>query len=435
MAAAPRRPVSPMMEVLQNPRFRAVWYVISVAEVTRWMELLVTSVLVYSLTDSALMLGLVLAFENLPRPIFSPFTGIIADRFDRKKIWFGALAIKLGAAVALLFLLATGNIAPWHVFGSMFLQGVSRALEDPARRTAVFDIVGERRVVNALSIDSISMTAGRMLGPFAGGFFVENLGYVWPYYAGYVWAYGAIVALHVAAVTMVLRVRIPLVEREWVVEPIWNSLGDAVRAALAHRQLVGMLFITVMINAMAFPARQFVPAVGRDHLRVGETLVGLLAASEAIGQLIMAGILASAGRVRYHGRIFAAGAFTVMLTSTVFTWLPWYTATFAILVVSGIGLSCFGTMQSAITMRSAPPEMRGRMVGLMSLCIGIGTPPGVFLMGWLGDRIGIQWSVTANALACIALSLPALFLTPLVTRPSPPPPASARPRSQGGAGQ
>ena len=168
---------------------------------------------------------------------------------------------------------------------------------------------------------------------------------------------------------------------------------------------------------------------------MGETLVGVLAAAEAVGQLVMAGILASVGSVRYHGRIFAAGAFTVMITSTIFVWSPWYVATFAILIASGIGLSCFGTMQSTITMRSAPPEMRGRMVGLMSLCIGIGTPPGVLLMGWLGDVIGIRWSVALNALACIATSLPALFLTPLVTRPSLPPaqsaPAPAAPRRAG----
>ena len=69
------------------------------------------------------------------------------------------------------------------------------------------------------------------------------------------------------------------------------------------------------------------------------------------------------------------------------------------------------------------------MVGLQSLCIGIGTPPGGVFMGWLGDQIGIQWSVTFNALACIVISLPVLFLTPLVTRPSPPPPES-RPQSQ-----
>ena len=79
-------------------------------------------------------------------------------------------------------------------------------------------------------------------------------------------------------------------------------------------------------------------------------------------------------------------------------------------------------MQGAITMRSSPPEMRGRMVGLQSLCIGIGTPPGVLFMGWLGDVIGIQLSVTLNALVCIAISLPALFLTPLISRPSDPPP-------------
>ena len=424
MARTGVRPTSPMLEVLGNPRFRAIWYVVNVAELTRWMELLVTSVLVYSLTDSALMLGLVLGFENLPRPIFSPFTGIIADRFDRKKIWVSSMVIKLGAGAALFLLLFSGNIAPWHVFAAMLAQGISRALEDPARRTAIFDIVGERRVVNALSIDSMSGTMGRMLGPFAGGFLIEHVGYFWPHYPGYTWAYVAVVTMHVAALLMAIRVVIPRVEREWRVEPIWNSLGDVVRAAFSHRQLMGMLFITIMINGLAFPARQFVPAIGRDHLNVGETLVGVLAASESIGQLVTAVILASVGSIRYHGRIFAIGAFSVMITSTIFVWSPWYAATFAILVLSGIGLSCFGTMQGAITMRSSPPEMRGRMVGLQSLCIGIGTPPGVLLMGWLGDVIGIQTSVTLNALVCIAISVPALFLTPLVTRPSQPPPVT-----------
>ena len=423
------RPTSPMLEVLGNPGFRSIWYVVNVAELTRWMELFVASVLVYSLTDSALMLGLVLGFENLPRPFLSPFTGIIADRFDRKKIWIISLAIKLAAAVALLLLLVIGQIAAWHVFAAMLLQGVSRALEDPARRTAVFDIVGERRIVNALSIDSISMTIGRMAGQPIGGLLIQHVGYFWPHYPGYTWAFLGIATMHLAAVLLAFRVRIPKMEREWRVEPIWDSLGDVVRAAFGHRQLLGMLFITMVINGLAFPARQFVPAIGRDHLMVGEALVGVLAAAESIGQLVTAGIIASMGSISYHGRYFAAGAFAVMVTSVIFVWLPWYGATFAILVLSGIGLSCFGTMQSTITMRSSPPEMRGRMVGMMSLCIGIGTPPGVLLMGWLGDQIGIQWSVTWSALACIAISLPALFLTPLVTRPSQPPPET-RPRSQ-----
>ena len=131
MARIGVRPTSPMIEVISNPRFRAIWYVVNVVEVTRWMELLVSSVLVYSLTDSALMLGLVLAFENLPRPFLSPFTGIIADRFDRKKIWVISLAIKFVTAVALFLLLFSGQIAPWHVFASMLMQGVSRASKTP----------------------------------------------------------------------------------------------------------------------------------------------------------------------------------------------------------------------------------------------------------------------------------------------------------------
>ncbi len=424
MAFRGGRSPSPFMEVLRNPRYRAVWYVVNVAEITRWMELLVTSVLVLHLTDSPLQLALVLVFNNLARPICSPFTGLIADRFDRKKIWFTAQTINLGAAAALFAMLALGIVAPWHVFAAMFLQGINRSLEDPARRTAVFDIVGERRVVNALSIDSISMTVGRIAGPLLGGFLIEHADFYWPELAGYVWAYALISVWHVISVLLILRVEIPKVERAWRAEPIWRSLGDTLRFALTRRQLVGMLFITIIINGLAFPARQFIPEIGRGHLMVGETLIGLLMAAEGMGQLITSGLLASIGTIRYHGRIFAAGAFTAMVVSVIFVWIPWYPVTFLLLVISGIGLSGFGTMQSTITMLSSPPEMRGRMVGLMSLCIGLGTPLGTLEMGWLAAWIGTQYSISGNAVACILVSVPALFLTPLITRPSLPPPGT-----------
>ena len=78
-----------------------------------------------------------------------------------------------------------------------------------ARRTAIFDIVGERRVVNALSIDSMSHTVGRMIGPFVGGFLVEHVAYLWPHYAGYTWTYVLIVAMHMASMALAIRVRIP----------------------------------------------------------------------------------------------------------------------------------------------------------------------------------------------------------------------------------
>jgi MFS family permease len=99
-------------------------------------------------------------------------------------------------------------------------------------------------------------------------------------------------------------------------------------------------------------------------------------------------------------------------------WSPWYWLAFALLTLGGLGQAGFGTMQSAITMLSAPPAMRGRMIGLMSVCIGTGTPLGTLEIGYLALVFGTQWSISANALVGLLLLAPALVVTPLLWRPS-----------------
>ena len=141
------------------------------------MELLVLSWLVLQTTDSAFQLGLVVVFNNVPRPLFSLFTGWIADRFSRHLMLIVAQSTNVLTAGGLTALLFLDVILPWHVFLAAFILGVSRSLEDPARRTALLDAVGEGRLVNAMSLEVISSTAGKVVGPLIGGIIIDTLGF------------------------------------------------------------------------------------------------------------------------------------------------------------------------------------------------------------------------------------------------------------------
>lgn len=409
----------PVFSVLQDGNFRTIWYAGGLHEISRRMELLVLSWLILQTTNSPFQLGLILVFTNLPRPLFSLFSGVIADRFSRYRILLVSQSLNTIIAVGILLLIALGLVQPWHVFLGTFLQGTTKSLEDPSRRTAIFDMVGDGRLVSAMSLDTMSNTIAKMIGPILGGVLIG--------FVGFTGAFIAVSIVHLVTVGLLTQVRIPKYEGAPRKEPVWHSLGVAIKYTLHNPMLLGMLYLTIVMNALAFPVQQFIPAIGRDHLGVGPVLVGLLVASEGFGQLAAAGVIASNRSLRYHGRLFAFGSLVVLVMGVLFVWSPWYALSFALLTISGIGQAGFSTMQSTIAMLSAPKEMRGRIMGLLGLCIGAGTPLGTAEIGAVASSFGIQWAISVNAFAALLLLLLGLALTPLAWRPlTLPPPATAQ---------
>ena len=148
-------------------------------------------------------------------------------------------------------------------------------------------------------------------------------------------------------------------------------------------------------------------------------MVGLLVAADGFGQLAGAGIMAIRRDLRYHGRVFVVGSVGVLLIGMIFVWPTWYAITFALLTLGGVAQSGFSTMQSAVTMLATPHDMRGRMMGLLSVCIGVGTPLGAFEMGLVASAISIQWAIALNAVVGLVLLVPAIIFTPLAWKPLP----------------
>ncbi len=178
-----------------------------------------------------------------------------------------------------------------------------------------------------------------------------------------------------------------------------------------------MLVISLVMNAMVLRVQEFIPVIATDHLLVGTVLAGLLTSSEGIGNLIGAVIISLKRSIRYHGRLFVAGALTMASLVLAVAWSPWFAVSFALLVLAGIAQSGFSTMQSTILLLSSPAALRGRIVGVNSLTNGTAQVVGPLEIGGIADALGLTFAIGLNAGIALLLILPVAILTPLVWRP------------------
>jgi predicted MFS family arabinose efflux permease len=400
----------PALAVFQIRDFRILWTARAIHEVSRRMELLVLGYLILQLTHSAFQVGLIAVFLNAPRPALSLLGGVIADRLDRRRIMIGVHACFFGIAIALLVLLITESIQPWHVFTAVFFQSTAKVLDDPSRRTATFDLVGQGRIANAMSVETLSNNGGKILGPLAGGLLIAG--------ASFTGAYAVLAALDLASLLLMVRLRLPDRGRANRVEAtVWHSLREGIGYSLTNRMVLGVLAVSLVMNALVLPIQYFIPVIASDLLKVGPVLGGLLGAAEGIGTVMGALVIVMRREIRYHGRLFVAGALIMSLMVMLVGWTPWFAVSFALLVLAGVAQAGFSTMQSTVLLLASAPEMRGRTAGASGTVNGLGHLLGGSEIGAIASAFDIGLAIGLNAAAGLLLILPVIFLTPLAWRP------------------
>jgi MFS family permease len=399
------------LSILHNRDFLWLWAAGGMSNASRWMETGVLGWLMLDLTDSPWQVALVGVSRSAPLLAFGLFAGLIADRTNRRVVMLCTQTINAMVTGALMVLLLLDAIQPWHVILVAFILGCGTILDMPSRRSLIYDLVGPQQVVSAMSLETINNTVGKFLGPLIGGLMIEMTGFKGVYFL--------LMAVYLLALGLILQVRVNLPGPSGTAQPIWQSLVTGIQYSLHNRVVLGVLCITVIMNALAFSYVQILPVVARDHLRVGPGLMGLLASADGMGTLIGALLLAALGKLPYHGRIFALGALLELVSILAFAASPWYALSFVLLLGVGLGNSGFSTMQSTIILLSAAPGMRGRAVGILGLCIG-STPLGLLELGAVAAVVGAPAAIGLNAGVGLALLLPVIAFTPLLSGPKEP---------------
>jgi MFS family permease len=403
------------LDVLRESPYRRLWLSGLCLSVARWMDLVVLGWLALAFTGSPFMVALAAFVRAAPMMALGPFAGLVADRVPRGRVVLSTQSLGVASALALAAVFATGHGGYWPLVTLSGLFGVLWALDFPARRTALYALVGPGRVARAVSLETVSMQVAKMLGPVLAGVGLARLGPA----ACFV----AIAALYAVGLAASWRLG-PLMgaPARPVASSLAAGLGAGFRAAWREPTVRAVLIVTVLMNVLFFPYQHMLPVFAREVLAAGPEGLGLLVAADGLGALLGALAIASRGGFVPHRRLFAAAVTVAPVLLVAFSASRWRWACAAILVLMGAAESGFATMQSTLVLLSAPEDMRGGTMGILSACIGT-QPVGTLLIGVLASGIGVPAAMAGHAIVALAAIAP---LARTLARPGPRAPGARR---------
>lgn len=400
---------SPPRGLLADRAFRRAWAGGALAQTMRWLEMLVVSVFVFRLTGSPLQVALVLFLRMLPSFLFGVFTGVIAERFNRKWLIAGGLAFLSLISAGLGLLVATDRIAVWHVAAGVFLNGLFWSMDHPVRRTLLGDLAGPEGIGRAMGLDSSTANATRAMGPLLGGVLLDMVGMAGAYFLGTL-LFGA-AALLIATVPYDPP---PMTARGTA---LLANIREGLRYVRENRTILGTLAVTLFLNFWGFAYLGMVPVIGKEELGLGAAAVGLLMSAEGMGAFAAALVIAWRVRPQHYTRLYFWGSALFLASVLTFANVGGFAPALAALLVAGFGFAGFAAMQSTIILAATPPPLRSRAMGVVSVCIGAGGPLGILHVGLLADWLGAPGAVTVSAVEGLAALALAAWLWPELLRP------------------
>jgi MFS family permease len=377
--------------LLGAPAFLRLWAIGGCINTMRFFELLSAALFTLDVTGSGLAVAIVSAARTMPMLLFGAFSGVVTESISRKQVLqFGQL-LTCVSAIVIATLAFMGLVRPWHLGVSSFVSGMVWSTEMATRRRMVGESVEGRLVSRALALDTMSNSASRLVGPIAAGVVYQHFGI-----AG---AYVVSACVYAAAAGMTRGIRYQQQSRKFVVGQVPRDLAEGIAFARGHVTIAGVMAVTIAMNLLGFPYSALVAPIGRQVFGVSATLVGVLAAAEAFGGFI-GGIWLTSGESRLTGRTLMVGGSLVFVTCVFMMPLaPAFALACGLLAAGGFGSAAFANMQTSLIVLHAPAHIRSRLMGLLTVCIGMG-PLGILLVGFLADRVGPMLAIDIVESVC-----------------------------------
>ena len=368
--------------------------------------MLALALFAYRLTGSAFVVVMLTMLRMVPMGLFGAFLGAAAERFDRRHALILVLVVQMAVTLTLALLASFDAIEVWHLAVASFINGSGWAADHPVRRMMIGDSVGGERIGTALSIDAATNNGTRVAGPLLAGLLLAELGITSVFWFS--------LALYTPALFAAVHIGMRRQTSGSTPSSFIASIREGLAWARRDGRLTGVFVITIIFNVFGWPSTSMVPVIGTDHLNLGPKGVGVLASFDGIGGLIGALVIASMARTAWYGRIYVMGVTVYLVTIMIFASTPLIPVAAAALFVGGIANAAFAVMQSTLVYRAAPSEMRARLLGVVSVCIGTGVIGFLYLgllTDWLSPRVA---TVALAAQGLVVMLLTRRYWLPLL---------------------
>ena len=393
---------------LRHRNFRLFFFGQLVSLSGTWMQNTAQSWLVYQLTGSKLLLGVVAAVGSAPMVLFSLWGGSVADRHPKRTVLLYTQSAMMLLAFVFAALVGSGLIRPWHILVLASLVGVAMAFDMPARQAFMVEMTSRDDLMNAVSLNSSIVNGARVVGPAVAGILIAQVGLT----ACFVLNGLSFVAVLAGLLMMQLPKFIPPAQPE----SNWQHALDGFAYVAKHRRVRTLLLLFAIVGVFGWSYSVLLPAFATDVLRVGSREYGLLLSANGIGALFGALTVAAYGD-RLHRRLLVfggLGVFSLMLLLLAGT--RNFPLALLFMALAGWGMLLYFSTTNTLIQLSVADNMRGRVMGIWALVFGGMMPVGGLEAGTLSQWVGVPWTVAAGAVICGAAAL----VMWLLVRRSPP---------------
>ncbi len=405
-AATPPPPIEPtpppprfgVFRALRHRNYRLFFGGQTVSLIGTWITRVATSWLVYRLTDSVLLLGVVGFFSQIPTLVLSPLSGVLVDRWNRHRVLVVTQVLSMLQSFALAVLAFADIITVRDVLLLQLAQGIINAFDTPARQAFVVEMVEDRAdLPNAIALNSSMVNLSRILGPSIGGVIIAAVGEAWCYLIDGVSYIGVIASL----VAMRVTPRIMPAVKTSVLE----DLIAGFRYVTGFPPIRSALVLLALVSTMGMPYTVLMPAVARGALGGDSHTLGFLMGGAGVGALGGAFYLASRRTVVGLGRVMAAAACTFGVGLVLFGFSRSFALSLLIVPVVGGGMMVTMASTNTILQTIVEEHLRGRVMAFYAMAF-LGTAPiGSLMAGVVADRIGPTNTIILGGVACLAVGV------------------------------
>jgi MFS family permease len=350
--------------------------------------------LVYRLTNSPVMLGVVNFLSRLPTFLIAPFAGVVADRSNRYKILILTQTLSMLQALVLAILVLTNTVQVWHIMVLGTFLGLINSFDVPVRQSFVVNMVEKKEDLgNAIALNSTMVNSARLIGPTIAGILVATVGEGWCFLINAV--------SFLAVIFSLLAMKIKPQEIKKQQKSHIFELKEGFTYAFKQPTISSLLLILTIASLIGMPYQVLMPVFSREILKGGPGLFGFLMTSAGVGALI--GALYLAGRKSSKGLkktvIISAMVFGAGLVLFSFARTVWLAVPFLILVGFGMMVQTAGS--NTLLQTVVEEDKRGRIMSLYTMSFMGMQPFGSLLAGFLAKAIGISNTILIGGVCCI----------------------------------
>ena len=381
-----------MFSSLKVKNFRVYWFGMFVSLIGTWIQIVAQSWLVFQLTNSAFLLGVVGFLSSIPVFLLSLFGGVLADRLNKRNILIATQSAFMLLAFLLAALTQMKLVTPYQIMFIALLNGVVMAFDAPSRQAMVVELVGKDYLFNAIALNSIAFNSSRIIGPALAGVLVATIGMSGCFYINGISFLPLIIALFFIRVN-----RYTASDKN---NTVWRDLKEGLIFIRNNRLILVLITMTGVVSLFGIAYVIFMPIFANDILKVGVQGLAMLMSSAGLGALLAALLLARLGDFKYKGKLLVLASFIFSLSLVLFSLSKIYLLSLiALLFIGGSSVTAIALINT-ILQTKVPNEFMGRVMGVYMLTFFGILPFGNLIAGSLAEALGISFTIMLSGIIC-----------------------------------